>query len=81
VAGVTAATIVDTEPAPTPAEDDDTDDLIHYACCDMTVAMCGVGGLEEDVEEHPGVLCPLCQLAVDEGWPCTIPGCVTPGEP
>lgn len=55
----------------------DDDDVVHYWCCDVNVAMCGA-----DISDEPLVsgatkeqTCALCRIVYDNGWTCPVPGC------
>ncbi len=55
--------------------------LIHRCCCDDDVAMCGVdlaGGSEIYAVVQTERLCVPCEVALEQGWPCPVPGC--PGD-
>jgi hypothetical protein len=55
----------------------DDEELHHWTCCDDGIAVCGLDVSKEAPcgGKCRNTPCPLCRLVLDEGLPCTIPGC------
>lgn len=69
---------LDERPATDPALSDVDDDLIHVACCNPDLALCGedlsasiwwTGGITDEE------MCTVCELAALNGFGCSAPGC------
>jgi hypothetical protein len=70
---VNTQTAIATQPSIT-----DESALVHLACCDLDVAMCGedLTDAETVYGDEAGPPCLLCLYVYDEGLPCPVPGCV-----